>query len=139
MSWHPEIERALAELRADSEDEASDAAAALGWLVGEEGPERLSEGRLQEFLWSVLPSKFLMPLESQLEVATALARALDVLGLPRYAEVCRDPRVEHILEPVAELLVSAVGPPPPVDAVVWRLQWLLREIGSGVALRQPTT
>jgi hypothetical protein len=97
MSWHPEIERALAELRADSEEQASDAAAALGWLVREEGPERLSEGRLQEFLWSVLPSKFLMPVDFQVEVAAALARALEVLGLPRYAEVCRDPRVEQIL------------------------------------------
>lgn len=249
MSWHQEIERALAELRADSEEQASDAAAALGWLVGEEGPERLSEGRLQEFLWSVLPSRFLMPIEFQLGVAVALARALDALGLHRYADVCRDPRVEEILrawersetagieatrralasssveppdvgdlhwgavmgswesraleelsaalelavqagevrragrgskearrafawewmqkprpgfepmspyewvvrerleswfgrrptrrrilEPLAELLASPVAPPAALEAVVWRLQWLLREIGSGAAL-----
>jgi hypothetical protein len=84
MTWHPDIDRALASLRTESEEAAAnDASAALGWLVGEHGPALLNEARLQEFLWYVLPAKFLMPVEDQLGVAEALGRVLDLQAVDR--------------------------------------------------------
>src|SRR2546426_12561739 len=97
MSWDPAIEEALEAIRGESEEAAGDAAAAFGWLIGEQGPEGLSEARLQEFLWSVIPRKFMVPLDDQHGVALALGRAMEILGLPRYAELCRSAQTMEVL------------------------------------------
>ena len=48
--WNPQVAQALRTLEHGSPERAGNASAALSWLVGEEGPEALTQASLQEFL-----------------------------------------------------------------------------------------
>ncbi len=100
--WDPVTANVLDELRRGDPSAASDADAALQWIAGEEGPDAITQDRIQEFLWYSLPVKFLTDLGYKLRVAAALARALDLLGLPRYAEICRSDTTRSILHAYEE-------------------------------------
>jgi len=93
----PLVAAALARLRSDEPWAASDAEAALQWVAGEEGPDLITQERIQHFLWYSLPLKFLTDLEHKLAIAVALGRGLDLLGLPRYAEICRSGTTRAVL------------------------------------------
>lgn len=93
----PVVVAALAELRTDDPSAARDAEAAIGSIAGENGPEAITQEVIQHFLWYSLPLKWLTELDHKLAVAAALARALDLLGLPRYAEICRSETTRTIL------------------------------------------
>lgn len=80
---------ALAKLRAEDPSAAADVDPALEWIAGEGGPDAITQERIQDFLWYSLPLKWLTELDHRIAVAAALGRALDLLGLPRYAEICR--------------------------------------------------
>jgi hypothetical protein len=94
---HPEIAAALAELAGQDAAAADDARSALEWIAGEQGLAFLTQERIQSFCWYQLPVKWLVDLDDKLRVVVALARALDLLQLPRYAAICRSQTTREIL------------------------------------------
>ncbi|MBO0837980.1 MAG: hypothetical protein J2P28_21030, partial [Actinobacteria bacterium] len=94
---HPEIAAALAKLAKHNAAAVGDADAALDWLTHEQGLTALTQERVQDFCWYQLPMKWLISYDEKVRVATALAEALDLLQLPRYAAVCRSEATREIL------------------------------------------
>lgn len=94
----PVIEAAIAELEAQDPGAAREAEAALEWLTAGEGLEVLTQERLQRFLWYELPMKWLTDPDHHRRVVAALARALDLLELPRYAAICRSATTAGVLD-----------------------------------------
>lgn len=84
-----DIDTALEALRSEDPMAAQGADSAIQWLTGGEGFDGVTQQELQDFLWYTLPKKFLAPVEAQLEVADALGRLLEMVGLTRYAAQCR--------------------------------------------------
>ncbi|HEX4833697.1 MAG TPA: hypothetical protein VH478_21680 [Trebonia sp.] len=76
---------------------AADARAALRWLTSGGGLEVISQLRLQEFLWHVLPTSWPLSAAGQLAVARALGRLLTLAGLERYAGACASGQTEDII------------------------------------------
>lgn len=91
------VAAALAELEAVDERAADHADAGLSALTLGDGLETITQHGLQAFLWQQLPRRWAADADGQLAVADALARLLDKLGLPRYAEVCRSPETAAVL------------------------------------------
>jgi len=89
---------AITKLEAEDVDAARDASAALEWLTAGEGLEVLTQERLQHFLWYGLPMKWLTDTGHHRRVAEALARAFDLLGLSRYAALCRSETTADVLD-----------------------------------------
>lgn len=94
----PEISAALAKLAEDDAAAADDADSALRWLTGEEGVTALTQEQVQNFCWYELPMKWMTSLDDQLHVAASLGRALDLLGLPRYAAICQSETTRTVIE-----------------------------------------
>jgi hypothetical protein len=94
----PVIGEAIVRLEAEDGDAARDAEAALGWLTAGEGVGVLTQERLQHFLWYGLPMKWLTDTDHHRRVVDALARAFDLLGLPRYAALCRSDTTAGVLD-----------------------------------------
>jgi hypothetical protein len=92
-----EIAAALAGLAAQDAEAADDAGAALEWIAGDQGLRPVTQERIQTFCWYELPVKWLTSLDHKVRVTRALARALDLLGLPRYAVICRSDTTREIL------------------------------------------
>jgi hypothetical protein len=92
-----EITNALAKLKAQDPRAADDAEAALEWIAGEHGPSFITQERIQHYLWYGLPTKWMTELDHKQRIVVALGRALDLLGLSRYAEICRSGTTESIL------------------------------------------
>lgn len=95
--WHPDIQRGLDVLELESPADAESAALALWWLVNRDGPEALTRGRLQDFLYDILPGQLHESLDEQFAIADALARFLDELRLSKYAGMCRTPEFRTLL------------------------------------------
>jgi hypothetical protein len=91
------VAQALARLRAEDERLGGDAEAALNSLTWDEGLETITQHGLQRFLWYELPRKWMTDLEGNRHLATALGRVLDLVGLPRYAAICRSPETDAVL------------------------------------------
>jgi hypothetical protein len=89
---------ALARLRAEDERLGGDAEAALNSLTWDEGLETITQYGLQAFLWYELPRKWMTDFEGRRHLAMALGRLLDLVGLPRYAAICRSPETDTVLE-----------------------------------------
>ena len=94
---NPDIAVVLAKLEQEDVAAAEDAGAALEWIAGDQGQAFITQQRIQNFYWYELPVKWFIDLEGKLRVAEALARALDLLQLPRYAAVCRSQTTHEIL------------------------------------------
>jgi hypothetical protein len=92
------IAGAIATLEAEDGDAARDAEAALDWLTAGEGLGVLTQERLQHFLWYGLPMKWLTDTDHHRRVVDALAQAFDLLGLPRYAALCRSETTAEMLD-----------------------------------------
>jgi hypothetical protein len=92
------IAGAIATLEAEDGDAARDAEAALDWLTAGEGLGVLTQERLQHFLWYGLPMKWLTDTDHHRRVVDAVARAFDLLGLPRYAALCRSETTAEVLD-----------------------------------------
>ena len=88
---------ALERLRAEDERLGGDAEAALNSLTWDEGLETIIQYGLQAFLWYELPRKWMTDLEGRRHLAMALGRVLDLVGLPRYAAICRSPETDAVL------------------------------------------
>lgn len=84
-----DVDAALEALRSEDPRVAQNAEAGLGALTAGEGFDGVTQHDLQYFLWYTLPKKFLTPLDDQLAMADALGRLLEMIGLPRYAAMCR--------------------------------------------------
>jgi hypothetical protein len=95
---HPAIAETIAELEVEDPGAARDAAAALDWLTAGEGLSVLTQERLQHFLWYGLPMKWLTDTDHHRRVVEALGRAFDLLGLPRYAALCRSETTAAVLD-----------------------------------------
>jgi len=93
----PEIAAALAKLAEQDAAAADDARSALEWIAGDQGLAFLTQERIQNFCWYQLPVKWFIDLDEKVRVAVALARALDLLQLPRYAAICRSQTTREIL------------------------------------------
>jgi hypothetical protein len=88
---------ALERLRAEDKRLGGDAEAALNSLTWDEGLETITQYGLQRFLWYELPRKVMTDLEGKRHLAMALGRVLDLVGLPRYAAICRSPETDTVL------------------------------------------
>jgi hypothetical protein len=91
------VAQALARLRAEDERLGGDAEAALNSLTWDEGLETITRYGLQRFLWYELPRKWMTDLDGKRHLAMALGRLLDLVGLPRYAAICRSPETDAVL------------------------------------------
>jgi hypothetical protein len=109
---------------------ASDARAALRWLTSGGGLEVISQLRLQEFLWHVLPTGWPLSATGQLAVARALGRLLELAGLDRYAATCTGTETEQIIAAYDASLADGVAAseraaeasrvaPPDTDLLAW--------------------
>ncbi|HEX9682444.1 MAG TPA: hypothetical protein VGA13_05140 [Acidimicrobiales bacterium] len=91
------VDAVVAELSARDKGLGNDAESALNWLTGGQGPEALTQERVQQFCWYTLPMKFLTDADHHRRIAAALAEALDLLALPRYAAIARSDTTAEIL------------------------------------------
>jgi len=98
MAEDPLIADALAKLEAEDLDAVRDAEAALGSLTWGGGLSVITQERLQHFLWYGLPMKWLTDTDHHRRVVAALARAFDLLDLPRYADLCRSDTTDAVLD-----------------------------------------
>jgi hypothetical protein len=92
-----EIAAALVKLAEQDSAVAEDARAALEWIAGEAGLVSISQERIQLFCWYELPVKWFVDLDEKLRIVSALAEALDLLQLSRYAAICRSGDTSEIL------------------------------------------
>lgn len=92
-----EIGAALALLAVEDPAAADDAQAALEWIAGDLGPELVTQHRVQNFCWYELPMKWMTGQDDHERVVGALARAFDLLQMPRYAAICRSATTRDIL------------------------------------------
>jgi hypothetical protein len=93
----PEIAAVLAKLAGQDAAAAEDARAALEWIAGDQGRAFITQQRIQNFCWYDLPVKWFVDFDDKLRVVAALARSLDLLQLPRYADICRSGTTREIL------------------------------------------
>ena len=93
----PEIAAVLAKLAGQDAAAADDARAALEWIAGDQGRVLITQQRIQNFCWYDLPVKWLVDLDQKLRVVAALAQAMDLLQLPRYAAICRSGTTREVL------------------------------------------
>ncbi len=100
MAEHEDLQiaAALAKLAEQDAAAAEEARAALEWIAGEPGLAFITQERIQGFCWYELPEKWFVDLDEKLQVVTALAEALDLLQLPRYAAICRSGTTREILD-----------------------------------------
>ncbi len=85
----PAIVEALGTIAAEDPNASSLAGTALAWVTGGGGAGRITQERVQRFLWYDLPIKLRPTPEGRAAITSALATALDLLRLPRYAQICR--------------------------------------------------
>jgi hypothetical protein len=91
------VAEALVRLRAEDERLGGDAEAALNSLTWDEGLEAITQHGLQQFLWYELPRKWMTDLGGKRHLAMALGRLFALVGLPRYATICRSPETDAVL------------------------------------------
>ncbi len=94
----PQIGAVLAKLAGQDAAAAEDARAALEWIAGDQGLALITQQRIQNFCWYDLSMKWFDDLGDKLRVIAALARALDLLQLPRYAAICRSGQTREVLD-----------------------------------------
>jgi hypothetical protein len=90
--------RVRAELGREDSAWALDARAAWDSLTASGDAEWVTLYELQDFLWYRLPTKFLVPYEHKLAVASALAGLLDALGHKGHADLCRGAATIEVLD-----------------------------------------
>ena len=132
------VAEALRRLAEEDPDAASYAVEAWSDLAADEGPDRVGQRRLQEFLWYRLPRAFLAGDEEHVAIADALGRLLDELGLARRAAICHSEQTREILrawhrEPregfaAFEAAADRSGvEPPDTDDLAWGSMMTLEE------------
>ena len=129
-------ERALRDALAVFGEHGGDAAhaeSALGWMGWEgEGQHLLRRYDVQQFVWYIVPRKFIASLHHKREAVAGLARFLECLGgrAATYADACRSTDTDELLcaweaedpgaFPKFRALLEASGiEPPDTDLVTW--------------------
>ena len=92
------IDDVLVELRTRDPGVAGDAGAALNAVTGGDGPEVITQARVQRFCWYTLPVKFLVDPGDHHRIVARAAEAFDLLGLDRYAEICRSEVTAKVID-----------------------------------------
>ena len=85
----PAILEALGKIAAEDLNASNLAATALSWVTAGGGVGRITQERVQRFLWYDLPIKLRPDPVGRAAITEALAWALELLELPRYAAICR--------------------------------------------------
>jgi hypothetical protein len=85
----PAIVQALAGMAAEDPAEANLAGTALSWVTAGGSVGRITQERVQRFLWYDLPLKLRPAPDARKAMVQALAKVLELLELPRYAQICR--------------------------------------------------
>jgi len=98
----PAIVEALGTMAAGDPDAANLAGTALTWVTGGGGAGRITQERVQRFLWYDLPIKLRPSPEGTEAITSALAAVLDLLELPRYAGICRSQTTKQVHEAYGE-------------------------------------
>jgi hypothetical protein len=93
----PGIQEVLGKLAAEDPAVAQAAGVALSWVTAGGGTARITQERVQRFLWYDLPLKVGADTPTRQALANALGQALDLLGLPRYADICRSSTTAGVL------------------------------------------
>ena len=91
------FEQALATLARAEPELVEDARAAWESLTGGQGPEVLTQWRLQQFCWDRLVRMMPADPNQRWQAAQALAALLDALEMPRYASIARGDTTRQIL------------------------------------------
>ena len=91
------VASALAQLSRTDPKAAQTAENALSTLTAGEGLTALSQRTVQKFCWQVLPVRYAASTEEQKMVARALGELFELLGLPRYAEICASTATREVL------------------------------------------
>jgi hypothetical protein len=91
------VEQALAAIGRGEPEVAEDARAAWDSLTGGEGPETVTQWRLQQFCWDELNRTWMADASGRWRVASALAALLDGLGMQRYSAIARSETTRQIL------------------------------------------
>ena len=127
----PTVDEALAGLAVDdptAADLADDGFTALTWG---RGLPAVSPRELQDYLWYQLPYKHGGPLAEHRATAQALGVLFDRLDRPRYADTCRSPVTDRVLDAYAAddnagltayrkaLINGGVEPPDLPDLLIW--------------------
>ena len=90
------VETLLSDMDPSSADLAR---AAVGWMLPEGGSlSELSQVELQEFLWYLLPMKWMVETSELHEIAWSLSDLFTAAGLERYAALCRAPETHRLLD-----------------------------------------
>lgn len=92
----PAIVQALATMAAEDPSAASLAGTALTWVTGGGGAGRITQERVQRFVWYDLPIKLRPTPEGREAITSALAKVLDLLQLSRYAQICRSETTQRV-------------------------------------------
>lgn len=98
----PAIAQALDAMAAEDPATANLAGTALGIVTAGGGAGRITQERVQRFLWYDLPIKMRPTDETRAEITAALATALDLLELPRYAQICRSDTTRKVHQAYTE-------------------------------------
>ncbi len=91
------VEEALAALGRVEPELAEDARAAWSALTDGNGPEVVTQWRVQLFCWDELTRSWGGDAQGRWRVAQALAALLDALGMPRYAGIARGETTRQVL------------------------------------------
>ena len=91
------VEQALAALAQVEPDLAEEARASWEALTGGDGPQAVTQWRLQQFCWDRLVRSWPTEPAKRWQAAQALAALLDALGMHRYAEIARGETTQQIL------------------------------------------
>ncbi len=91
------VEQALAALGRAEPDLVDDARAAWESLTGGDGPEAVTQWRVQRFCWEQLPRARAEDPAARWRTAQALAGLFDALGMPRYAAIARGDTSRDVL------------------------------------------
>ncbi len=121
---------ALARLQAEDRSAAKLAAVAVGFVTEGGRVQSITQQRIQRFLWEELPKIRGAKLDAKLVIAESLARLLDLLEMPRYAEICRSGANAGILRAFDQERAGAQGAvlaadsssgirPPDLPDLVW--------------------
>jgi hypothetical protein len=94
---HPAVRDLVDQLADTDPAAASDAEAALGWMLGDDDLGSITQFGLQQFLWYELPFKWMVETAVQHEIALHLADFLDAVGFARYAAIARGEHTRQVI------------------------------------------
>lgn len=98
----PAINQVLETIAAQDPAAAHFAGTALGVVTGGGGAGQITQERVQRFVWYDLPIKMRPTDEARAAMTSALATALELLELPRYAQICRSDTTARVHQAYAE-------------------------------------